>query len=128
MSDLIQQFCEVERERDRLRERVTVLEAQRETLERSHFDGTNAIRSLMGLFAASPHEVYEAVRQRLADDGTKIISLESKLATYRSALEFYAAAGSWQNDTVEANGAPVSVPFTAEIFMDLGDRAREALK
>lgn len=64
--------------------------------------------------------LWRTVKNRCEEAAERIERLEL-------ALEFYARLGTWENDHAEMGSTTVQVPYTAPIFSDHGDRAREAL-
>ena len=57
-----------------------------------------------------------------------ISTLREDVERLQEALGFYGREGTYQNDQIEAAGAPVSVPYTAPIFLDCGQIARAAFE
>lgn len=56
-----------------------------------------------------------------------LAAAEKRIGAMEGVLEWYALIGNWENDMVEAAGVPVNVPFSAPVFGDVGERARDAL-
>lgn len=67
------------------------------------------------------------VTPRSGANAAFIVKAVNSHAALVEALKFYASAGSWVRDEVDAGGAPAYVPYSEPAMIDRGERALAAL-